>query len=97
MILARITSQHGDVYLRAADSSDCLSLLERFLRGLKEATATSKRCGARPFVGKHHVSVCIQRQFLEVSLLLEVVGSVIVSRFRGDAGSQRPILGAACR
>src|SRR5215471_5652316 len=31
MILARITSQYGDVYLRAIDSSVCRSSLERFI------------------------------------------------------------------
>jgi len=39
MILARITSQYGDEYFRATDSSECRSLLERFtsnglLRGI---------------------------------------------------------------
>src|SRR5260370_32538064 len=29
MILARITSQYGDVYFLATDSSDCLSSVER--------------------------------------------------------------------
>src|ERR1041384_3046531 len=31
MILARITSQYGDVYFRAMDSSVCRSSLERFM------------------------------------------------------------------
>jgi hypothetical protein len=31
MILARITSQYGDVYFRAIDSSAWRSLLERFI------------------------------------------------------------------
>jgi len=31
MIFARITSQYGDVYLRAMDSSDRRSSLERFI------------------------------------------------------------------
>jgi len=31
MIFARITSQYGDVYLRAMDSSDSRSSLERFM------------------------------------------------------------------